>query len=98
LLFCGLDFGGHFSHDVAPWLFGDNRRLHHGLPPATFLQKEIYTIYPLGFCDQAFDAWSVQFGFYLYDQFGSNVTTMTVPSFTSSLTSYRALNPMPALP
>jgi hypothetical protein len=32
------------GHDVAPWLFGDNRRLHRGLPLATNLQKESYTI------------------------------------------------------
>ncbi len=54
--------------------------------------------YPLGFGDQAFDAWSIHFGFALYDQFGSNVDALTVQSFTSSLASYRALNPMPALP
>lgn len=54
--------------------------------------------YPFGFGDQAFDAWSIGFGFYLYDQFGSNLIAMTVPSFTSSLASYRALNPMPTLP
>jgi len=32
------------GHDVAPWLFGDNRRVHRGLPLATNLQKESYTI------------------------------------------------------
>ena len=30
------------GHDVAPWLFGDNRRLHRGLPRHQFTERKLH--------------------------------------------------------
>ncbi|MDA0242264.1 MAG: polymorphic toxin type 44 domain-containing protein [Chloroflexi bacterium] len=53
---------------------------------------------PAGFGDQPFDAWSVGFGFYLYNLYGQNIDALTPDAFAQAFAIYIQDNPMPDLP
>jgi len=56
-----------------------------------------FLAYPQGWGDQAFDAWSIGFGFYLYDLYGHDPSLLTPESLADALREYNQTNPKPEL-
>lgn len=54
--------------------------------------------YPPGFGDQEFDAWSIGFGFYLYELYGHDLSLLTEEAFSQALDDYIVDNPVPSGP
>lgn len=56
-----------------------------------------FASYPAGWGDQEFDAWSIGFGFYLYELYGDDLSQLTENSLAEAFNNYVQDNPIPEL-